>query len=359
MSMQIQLDRDVPLGVGIIGLGYGMSVIAPAFRLDPRIVLRAVSAQHTEKSRKVAQQFDGVRAIGDWRELIAANDIDIVAVAVPPPVQSEIVANALQCRKHVFAEKPLADSTAAADALCALSMATPCAAMIDFNFREVPAIAAAHNLLQNGGIGELDHVSINWHVETRVYAGGLDHWKARRQDGGGALANFGSHSLDLIEWLAGPIISLSGQLGRIHGDFRSGESQVGILFETIAGASGVLSLSCAAFAGSGHRLEFFGRDGSLCLSNHGPDSVSGFRLALYKRGETSPLPLSIANWPKNIDGDQRIYPTFCLVRRFINWVCGGPPQAPGFTEGARVQALMEAVTLSHSTHQRVACAPRQ
>ena len=85
------------------------------------------------------------------------------------------------------------------------------AAGIDFQFRFIPAWAEAHRQLQAGAIGEVRHASILWHVETYANRRRLTSWKTTPEDGGGALASMGSHVLHYVEWLFGPIASISCQ----------------------------------------------------------------------------------------------------------------------------------------------------
>lgn len=344
------------LRLGLIGLGYGAAVLAPAFRLDPRVEIVGVCGRRPDKTREIADRLGVGLAVDDWRDLLERDDVDAVAIAVPPTEQSQIAEAALDHGLHVFAEKPLAESAARARELEALAGRTGLAAMVDFGFRGIPAFARARELMQQGAVGRLRHLTMNWQVESIVYARGLDHWKASRENGGGALTNFVAHSLDLLEWLGAPVTAMSALLAPLPGDARTGETFVSLSVAFAGGAAGSLTMSPAAFSGTGHRIELYGDDGSLVLDNPGPDHMRGFTLWQARRGEAERAAVPCEPWPAALTGDARIYPASRLTSAFVDWALGGPPATPGFREGARVQTLIDAALASDAQGVRLSCA---
>ena len=123
---------------------------------------------------------------------------------------------ALAHGKPVFIEKPMAADLAGAAAM--LRQAGTLATMMDFNFTEIMAWRKAKALLDVGAIGRLRHVAVNWNVENSSTRLRLKNWKTSGDDGGGALGNFGSHSLHYLEWFVGPIADLSARLSGLPDD---------------------------------------------------------------------------------------------------------------------------------------------
>jgi len=114
-----------------------------------------------------------------------------------------------------------------------------------------------------------------------------------------------------------------------------------------AGPMVSLSMSCASYLGIGHRIEFFGEDGTLVLHNPGADYMRGFELFHAKRGaslERVPVTDPVdAQFP-----DGRISPVSRLAKLFFDAIESRGNATPGFAEGYRVQSLIDAARRSHS-----------
>jgi predicted dehydrogenase len=333
--------------VGIIGCGYGARVLVPAFRAGPGAVVLAIAATSRAAARTTARKCDVPHAFGDWREMLASGPVDAVAIAVPPAAQAEIATAALRCGLPVFAEKPLAVNVMEAARLAGVASTHRLAAMIDFNFREVAAFCAARRLLMEGCLGKVRQVSLSWHVENHANRPGIENWKTDRASGGGTLTNFVSHALDYLEWFLGPISGLQARLAGMPNDPRCNDTSVAMALQFVSGAAGSLTMSAAAYRGSGHRIEFYGEDGAMVLANPSADYMRGFTLSLARRPD-QPLVVAIESPNGDIWSDGRVWPASRLAARFLDWVGGGPPAEPSFAAGLRVQQLIDAAQRSHA-----------
>jgi predicted dehydrogenase len=115
-----------------------------------------------------------------------------------------------------------------------------------------------------------------------------------------------------------------------------------------SGAAGTLSMSCASYLGSGHRLEFYGEDGTLTLINDTIDYMRGFRLSLGKRPATVLGAIEVDD-PLDLQfpADGRIAPVSRLAAAFLDGIESGSPQKNGFAEGLRVQILLDKARRAH------------
>lgn len=343
------------LRLGLIGQGYGLQVLLPAFRSHPGVAIVAVAARDTARAEAAASAAEIPKAYGDWRTMLDSGVVDAIAVAVPPQAQTEIALYALERGIHVFAEKPMAADLASAQALARAAERSGCANVIDFNFRQIAAFGAARALLRQGAIGQIRHVAVTWQVESYANKARLPGWKADQQAGGGALFNFVSHSLDYLEDFAGPIRGLSARLAGIPGDTRPNDTFVALALDFAHRGAGSLVMSAAAYCGSGHRIEFYGEDGTLVLDNTTADYMRGFRLSLAQR----PAPLSAVELPAASEADAwkdgRVLPVSRLVRDFVDWAKGGPASTSDFAAGLRVQTLLEAARLSSAEGRWMDC----
>jgi predicted dehydrogenase len=126
-----------------------------------------------------------------------------------------------------------------------------------------------------------------------------------------------------------------------------------------SGAAGSLALSCASYLGSGHRLEFYGDDGALVLSNATTDYMRGFSLSHARRPAEALTPVAIEDDPVDHahPADGRIAPASRLAARFLDAIEQRRPATPGFAEGHRVKILMDAVRRSHQSGRWIGIAP--
>jgi predicted dehydrogenase len=332
--------------LGIVGCNYGRAVQLPAFRADSRCRVMALAGSDATRTAELARQSDIPEAYGDWAQMIGRSDIDAVAIAVPPKLQPEIAIAALMSGKPVFVEKPMAADLAGAAAM--LRQAGVLAAAMDFNFTEVMAFRKAKALIDSGALGQLRHIAVTWHVENASTRLRLKNWKTSASDGGGALGNFVSHSLHYLEWFGGPLTGLSARLSGLPDD-PSFETNAMLSLAFASGAAGSLSMSCAAFAGSGHRLEFYGDEGALVLANPTTDYMRGFTVSHTRRPDAMFVTVATEIDPLDslFPGDGRIAPVSRLASRFLDALERKKAASPGFAEGYRVQVLLDAVRRSH------------
>ena len=213
--------------------------------------------------------------------------------------------------------------------------------VVDFEFPEIPAWIKAKRLLDNGDVGKLAHIEVNWAVETYANRHQLDDsWKTDR-DGGGALFSFMSHVFYHLEWFVSqPVVRLSAMIGNAPSDPRSGDTLNGIHVQFADGLMVSVTVSSHAFLGSGHRLTFYGSDGTLVLANPTRDYVRGFQLLYGRRGDETLRDVTPPDIPDSVDG--RRYATGRLVTRFVDWIVEGTPTTPTVKDGVRVQQLLTA-----------------
>jgi predicted dehydrogenase len=341
--------------VGIVGCNYGRLVLLPAFRADPRCEVVALAGRDAARTQELARAAEIRLAFGDWRELVAHADVDAVAIATTPALQPDIAVNALGRGKPVFAEKPMAADFSGAERMA--RAAGKLATGIDFNFSAILAFRRAKALLDEGAIGQLRHVAVNWNVENYATRMRLKSWKTLADDGGGALGNFVSHSFYYLEWFCGPVAGLSARLSGLPGE-PAMETNAAISLDFRSGAAGHLAMSCASYLGSGHRIEFYGEDGTLTLVNETTDYMRGFRLSLGRRPETALSPVEVTDpADARFPADGRIAPVSRLASAFLDAIEAGQPAIPGFAEGLRVQTLLDKARQSNDLGRRLAIEP--
>lgn len=326
-----------PLGVGVVGLGFGQYVHVPAFRSDPRCRVVAIAGRAGAVVRPAAARLGIPRSYADWRQLVDDPDVHVVAVAVPPSAQPAIVMAAAERGKHVFCEKPVAGDVASARAMLDVVERAGITHAVDFIFPEVDEWKAARTALETTALGPLRAAAVSWRVETLAHREGRESWKVRVEEGGGTLNNFVSHTLYYLEWLFGPVTRLAARLRPA-----APAADVGVdgWLEFASGLPVTVSVAADAFLGSGHRVEVYGERGTLALVNESADYARGFRLAIGTRAEDRLVPASA---PRPAESDGRVAAAGAIVARLIDGILTGAPVRPGLADGMRVQHLLAAM----------------
>ena len=336
--------------LGIIGSTYGRMVLLPAFRTDPRCEVVALGGSNAARTSELAKEAGIPKSYGDWRALVADQDVQAAVIATLPTLQAEIAIAALQAGKPVFAEKPMAGDLAGARAMLDAATRSGLPTGIDFNFTRIMAWQRAKEMLDSGCVGALRHVTVHWHVESRAIQMRMRNWKtAGGNDGSGALGNFISHCFHYLEWFIGPIGGLQARVSGMPDD-KDLQATVAMALQYEAGPQVSLSMSCASYAGVGHRIEFFGEDGTLVLHNPTADYMRGFDLTFARRpGTLERIPVEDAFDAQFPDG--RIAPVSRLANKFFDAIETGKQTAPDFNAGYRVQRLIDAAQRSNRNGQ--------
>ena len=346
--------------IGIVGLGFGRSVLIPAFRAVPEADVVAVAGRHHEHARSVASECGIPRHFSSWEEMVSCPEIDAVCIATPPALHSDIAVASISARKAVFCEKPLAHDSSGARTMWAQARHSGLAHAVDFEFRYIPAWRFLKHLLQNGVAGPLRYVNINWTVSTWADSNRPWSWRSDRSAGGGVLGALAVHAFDYIPWLFGPVRSVSGQLStRIP--YRP--AQDGTLKETTAedycNSSMLLhddtpvgvTISNVAPCGRGHWIEVDGEDKTVVLGSENlNDYTSGFEIWAAEKGERlRKLPIPEEFQIQETYGDARVGPVSRLASQFIRSIQSGQDcTMPSFEDGYRSQLLMDSIFRSNN-----------
>jgi predicted dehydrogenase len=342
--------------LGIVGTNYGRSVQLPAFRADARCEVVALAGSDEKRAAELARAANIPKAHGGWRALVEDKDVDAVAIATMPALQAQIAQAALALGKPVFAEKPMASTLADARAMLRAAEKSGKPATIDFNFHQVPSWQRAKEMLDAGAIGTLRHITVHWHVENYSIQKRMRNWKTLTDDGGGVLGNFISHCFHYLEWFCGPVARLSARLAGLPGD-GSLQTTAAMALEFERGPLASLSMSCASFLGGGHRVEFYGEDGTLVLDNRSPDYMRGFKLLHARRPAAALARITVEDPDDARYPDGRIAPVSRLAKKFLDAIEKSGCAQPDFAAGLRVQQLIEAAQRSQREGRMIATAP--
>ena len=199
------------LGVALLGQGFmgkahsNAYVQAPHFYDLPFRLRRTLLCGRDETSlAESAARWGWDETCTDWRIAVDRKDIDIVDIALPNYLHAEVAITAARAGKIVFCEKPLALSLADAEAMADSARGRP--TMVWFNYRRVPAIAYASQLIAQGRLGAIYHYDAAYRQQWGPDLSRLGSWKLDPvQAGSGVADDLLTHLLDTAMYLNGPI----------------------------------------------------------------------------------------------------------------------------------------------------------
>jgi predicted dehydrogenase len=373
------------LGVGMVGYAFMGAAHSQAWRsagrffdlpLAPEMV--ALCGRDGDAVAAAAKKLGWASTEADWKQLIRREDIDLIDVCTPGESHAEIAIAALEAGKHVFCEKPLANTVSEGKAMVAAAeqaRAKGVRSMVAFNYRRVPALALAKRLVEQGRLGTIRHVRAvylqDWIVDPEFPL----VWRLQKEKAGsGALGDIGSHIVDLAQYIAGDhLTQVSGvtetfikerpRLEKSHGLSASSGATRGevtvddaALFHGRFAQGAVASFEATRFASgrkNAMRIEVNGSGGSLAFDLESMNELSfydnaedadtaGFRRILV----TEPTHPYVGAWwpPGHMLGWERSF-THEVVD-LIGDIWSGRDPVPSFADGLQVQQVLAAVERS-------------
>jgi predicted dehydrogenase len=207
------------IGVAVIGAGMVGRAHAAGYRSAstvfgpglPPVDLVTIADLNEDFAKETARRFGYEKSETDWKKILKDDRIHVVSVAVANSLHRELSEALLAAGKHVLCEKPLAPTAADAKAMVeAAKKASGQQAGTGFSFRRSPAIGAIKNELTNGNLGNPHFFNGHYWCDYAADPTRPMSWRYKGAAGSGALADIGSHLVDLAEFMFGPINSVSG-----------------------------------------------------------------------------------------------------------------------------------------------------
>jgi myo-inositol 2-dehydrogenase/D-chiro-inositol 1-dehydrogenase len=209
------------LNVGLIGYGFMGRTHSNAFRkvnnffdLQYQPVLKAVCARSADKAKAFATQWGYQSVETDWRKLIERDDIDLVDIGSPNNTHAEIAIAAAKAGKMILCEKPLSMDGKEGETMVKAIEKAGVPNMVWYNYRRVPAVTLAKQLIDEGKLGRIFHYRAkflqDWTISKDLPQGGTALWRLDvKVAGSGVTGDLLAHCIDTAIWLNGGIDSVS------------------------------------------------------------------------------------------------------------------------------------------------------
>lgn len=200
------------IGYGFMGKTHSNAYVQAAhfFQSEHKPVLKALCARNLEKAKPFADNWGYQSVESDWRELLKRDDIDVVDICTPNNLHKEIAIEAAKAGKMILCEKPLAMDAKEGEAMCEAVEKANVPNMVWYNYRRVPAVTLAKQILDSGKLGKIFHYRANflqdWTINADVPQGGAATWRLDVEAAGsGVTGDLLAHCIDTALWLNGSV----------------------------------------------------------------------------------------------------------------------------------------------------------
>ena len=267
------------LRFGLVGCGVIGPLHAEALVSLPDAQLEAVTDSVAERAQSLAARY-GARAYTDLNVMLEREKLDVVTVCTPSGLHGEHACCAMCAGCHVIVEKPMEIRLAAIDEMLRVQKEQGVKLAVISQHRFDPASQRVHALLEEGAFGRLvlGSAQIPWWRSQAYYDSSA--WRGTwKLDGGGVLMNQSIHTIDLLQWLMGPVKSINAYTETLVHQMET-EDVAAATLRFASGALGTISATTGAYPGLGARLEILGERGSAVLES---DELAYLHLARDER----------------------------------------------------------------------------
>jgi len=376
-------DDQNEIRIGVLGYGFMAKCHTNAFKTIPFIYpeakirprLSLLCGRNEQNVVREAKRFGYEAYCTDWRDVVGADSVDVFDNCSPDPLHVEPCIEALKSGKHVICEKPLAVSVDDAKRMRDAAQQSSGKAMCTFNYRFMPAVRAAKDLIDDGKLGTIYQMRVNYlQMAGHDPADAADQLWFSKWPHSGGLQGLGSHAIDQCRFLVGEIDTVSALVRTFNQDralpsascpAALADEGTAALLEFKNGAIGVMESSVVA-TGRKNFLswEINGSQGSLkwdlehpnslyaSLDGSSSDTYCGFTEISVTHGQQA----YVAPWwpPGHNFGWEHGH----IIEKyhFLESVASGTPMSPylaTFDDGYRVALIIDAMRKSSKSGSRV------
>jgi UDP-N-acetyl-2-amino-2-deoxyglucuronate dehydrogenase len=336
--------------IGLIGGGNISETHARAARAIPGVEIAAIYGTNAEKVERLCREYSG-KPYCDFEQFLAHRPMDLVAIGSPSGLHAAQGIASAQRELHVLTEKPIDINTERADALIAAADKAGVKLGVFFQDRSKPDILRVKKAVDSGVLGRpiLADARVKWYRPPEYYAN--SRWRGTwALDGGGALINQAVHTVDLMLWLFGEVVSVQAKSKALLHKIEAEDTLVALL-EFANGALGVLQATTSAYPGYPRQLELTGSEGTLIIAQ---DRLMAADLRnppadLQCGGKADQNPSASSPVVSDVGGHQAVLEDFLQAIQ-----TNTTPRCDG-REGRRSLALVEAIYKACRTGERVRC----
>jgi predicted dehydrogenase len=355
--------------LGLIGASVGGTWSSrshlPAVQASAEVELTAVCTTRAESAEAARQAYGARLAFDDYRKMVASPEIDAVAVVVRVPSHYGPTKAALEAGKHVYCEWPLGKTTEEAVELTALAKARGLTTAVGLQARANPALVHMRDLVASGYVGEMLAVTVTLMREGVLTRPSHRTWQRDVTLGANTLTIANGHVLDAMRFVTGDFALLSAVVATQAKQWLDTGSNTwldvtspdNILVSGQLKNGAVVSSHVAAipYAGSGYRMEIYGRDGTLVAAGEDSPQLNDVTLHGAQRGNNlapiavpPELTVAAAATPAG-----EAFHVGQMYTAFARAICGGGGVLPDFATAVEMHRLVDAIRQASDTGRAV------
>jgi len=327
----------------------------PAAQTSSDVELTAVCTTKADSAEAARQAYGARLAFDDYRAMVASPEIDAVAVVVRVPSHYAPTKAALEAGKHVYCEWPLGRTTAEAVELTALAKANKLVTAIGLQARVNPALMYLKEQIDSGFVGEIMAVHVSVLRDGVLSRPSNRTWQRDAELGANTLTIAAGHTVDAMRFVTGDFGRLTAVvatqakqwLDTGTGKLLDVTSPDNVLLSGRLANGAVASVHVGAipFAGSGYRMEIYGRDGTLVVSGEDSPQLGKVLLHGAKRGNTlasMPVPERFTVVASATPAGEAIN-VGQMYTLFAQAIRGGESRQPTFETAVELHRLVDAM----------------
>ena len=327
----------------------------PAVKASSDVELTAVCTTRADSAEAARRAWGARLAFDDWRKMIASPEIDAVAVVVRVPSHYAPTKAALEAGKHVYCEWPLGRTTAEAVELAALAKAKRLVTAVGLQARVNPAVMHMKELVEAGFVGEVLAIHVSLMREGVLSRPSHRTWQRDAELGANTLTIANGHTVDAMRFVTGDFRRLSAVVATQAKQWLdtgtntlvdvTSPDNVLISGQLANGAVASVHIGAIPFAGSGYRMEIYGREGTLIAS--GEDSPQLSEVVLHgATGGNTLAPIAVPERfrlasPGTPSGEA--FNVGQMYASFAQAIGGGESRQPNFQAAVELHRLVDAI----------------
>jgi predicted dehydrogenase len=337
----------------------------PALQVNADIELTAVCTTKADSAEAAREAYGAKLAFDDYRKMVASPEIDAVAVVVRVPSHYAPTKAALEAGKHVYCEWPLGQTTEEAVELTALAKANGLTTAIGLQGRANPTLMYMKELIEAGFVGDVLGIHVSLMRDGVLSRPSHRTWQRDAELGANTLTIANGHTVDALRFVAGDFCRLSGVVAtQVNQWLDTGTKTLldvtspdNILYsgQLTSGAVASVHVGAVPFAGSGYRMEIYGRDGTLVAS--GPDSPQLSNVVLHGAKSANTLePMAVPEHftvatPGTPAGEA--FNVGQIYALFAEGIQTGNSRQPTFETAVEMHNLVDAITKASESNREV------
>ena len=337
----------------------------PALRASSDVELTAVCTTRADSAEAARRAWGARLAFDDWRKLAAAPEIDAVAVVVRVPSHYAPAKAALEAGKHVYCEWPLGRTTAEAVELAALAETKGLDTAVGLQARVNPALMHMRELVETGFIGEVMAVHVSLMREGVLSRPSHRTWQRDAELGAHTLTIANGHTVDAIRFVNGDFSRLSAVVATQAKQWL--DTGTNTLLDVTApdnvltsgrlanGAVASVHIGAIPFAGSGYRMEIYGRNGTLVAAGEDSPQLGAVSLHGAQRGNTL-APIQVPerfSFVASSTPSGEAFNVGQMYTLFARAIRGGKGDQPNFATAVELHCLVDAIKQASDTGREV------